>query len=50
MNGLGPCDHVTLALYELHWLPVQQRVIFKLIFKLCVLMHLIHTGLSTYQI
>jgi len=40
--GLGPRDHVTPALYELHWLPVEQRVTF----KLCVLMHLIHTGRS----
>jgi hypothetical protein len=27
-------------LHELHWLPIQQRVTF----KLCVFMHLIHTG------
>ena len=40
--GLGPHDHVTPALYELHWLPVEQRVTF----KLCTLMHLIHTGCS----
>jgi len=40
--GLGPRDHVTPALYELHWLPVEQRVTF----KLCVLMHLIHTSRS----
>jgi hypothetical protein len=40
--GLGPRDHVTPALYELHWLPVEQRVTF----KLCVFMHLIHTGRS----
>ena len=40
--GLGPHDHVTAALYELHWLPVEQRVTF----KLCILMHLIHTGCS----
>ena len=40
--GLGPHDHVTPALYELHWLPVEQRVTF----KLCILMHLIHTGCS----
>ena len=38
--GLGPHDHVTPALYELHWLPVEQRVTF----KLCILMHLIHTA------
>ena len=40
--GLGPRDHVTPALYELHWLPVKQRVTF----KHCTLMHLIHTGCS----
>ena len=41
--GLGPHDHVTPTLYELHWLPVEQRVTS---FKLCTLMHLIHTGCS----
>jgi hypothetical protein len=40
--GLGPRDHVTPALYELHWLPMEQRVTF----KLCVFMHLINTGHS----
>jgi len=40
--GLGPHDHVTPALYELHCLPVEQRVTF----KLCTLMHLIHIGCS----
>ena len=34
--GPGPHDHVTPALYELHWLPVEQRVTF----KLCTLLHL----------
>ena len=33
-------DHVTPALKQLHWLPVAGRI--KL--KLCLLMHLIHTG------
>ena len=28
--GLGPRDHVTPALYELQWLPIGQRVTFKL--------------------
>ena len=27
---LGPRDHVTLALYELHWLPIAERIKFKL--------------------
>jgi hypothetical protein len=40
--GLGPRDHVTPALYELHWLPIEQRVTF----KLCVFVHLVHTGRS----
>jgi hypothetical protein len=37
--GLGPHDHVMPALYKLHWLSVELRMIF----KLCTLMHLIHT-------
>jgi hypothetical protein len=41
--ALGPYDHVTPALRELHWLPVEQRIILKLI---CTLMHLVHTGRS----
>jgi hypothetical protein len=40
--GLGPRAHVSPALYELHWLPMEQR----LTFKLCVFMYLIHTGPS----
>ena len=35
---LAPHDHVTAALRHLHWLPVQYR----LTYKLCLLMHLIH--------
>ena len=31
-------DHVTTALCQLHWLPVQYRITY----KLCLLMHLIH--------
>src|SRR6218665_228483 len=33
--NLGPRDHVTPALYELHWLPIQSRIQF----KLCLLVH-----------
>ena len=33
-------DHVTPALRQLHWLPVDRRVDF----KLCIMMHAIHTG------
>ena len=32
---LPPRDHVTVALQTLHWLPVRQRITY----KLCVLMH-----------
>jgi len=35
---LGPHDHVSNALHDLHWLPVQQRITY----KLCLLMHLVH--------
>ena len=27
---LGPCDHVTSALQQLHWLPVSERITYKL--------------------
>ena len=37
---LSPRDHVTSTLRELHWLPVPYRITY----KLCLLMHLIHTG------
>jgi hypothetical protein len=39
ITGLRSRDHVTPALLQLHWLPVQYRIIY----KLCVLMHLAHT-------
>ena len=32
---LGPRDHVTPAMYELHWLPIAERIKF----KLCLLVH-----------
>jgi len=35
---LGPRDHVSNALRDLHWLHVQQRITY----KLCLLMHLVH--------
>jgi len=35
---LGPRDHVSNALRDLHWLPVQQRITY----KLCLLAHLVH--------
>jgi hypothetical protein len=33
-------DHITPILKSLHWLPVNQRILY----KLCLLMHLIHTN------
>ena len=35
---LGPRDHVSNALRDLHWLPVQQKITC----RLCLLMHLVH--------
>ena len=37
---LGPRDHVSNALRDLHWMPVQQRITH----KLCLLMHLVHNN------
>ena len=37
--GLRTCDHVTPTLKELHWLPVN----FRITYKLCYLMYLVHT-------
>ena len=42
IRGLGPRDHVTPSLRDLHWLPLEQRITF----KLCSLMHLVNTGHS----
>jgi len=36
--NLSLCDHVKPALTQLHWLPVEQRIIY----KLCLFMHHIH--------
>jgi hypothetical protein len=36
LTGTGRCDHITPVLKSLHWLPVQQRILFKtllLVFK-----------------
>ena len=38
--NLGIRDHMTSALKQLHWLPV----VYRIKFKICLLMHLIHTG------
>ena len=40
ITGTGTREHITLALQSLHWLPIK----FRIIFKLCVLMHLVHIG------
>jgi len=40
VTGIGLRDHVTPALQQLHWLPVQYRITF----KLCLLMHKIYTN------
>jgi len=37
---LGPRDQVSNALRDLHWLPVQHRITY----KLCLLMHLVHNN------
>ena len=37
---LRPCDHVTPALRELHWLPIAERIDF----KLCLLVHKVLVG------
>jgi len=41
---LAPHDHVTAALRHLHWLPVQYRITY----KLCLLMHLVHIHKAPY--
>ena len=38
---LGPYGHVTATLKDRHWLPIEQRIVF----KLCVLMHQVYIGL-----
>ena len=42
VSGLRLRDHVTLSLRELHWLPIRYRIIF----KLCLMMHHAHIGRS----
>jgi hypothetical protein len=37
---LGPRDHVSAALHELHWLPIRKRIQY----KLCLLAHNVRTG------
>ena len=40
ITGTGTREHITPALRSLHWLPVK----FRITFKLCVFMHLVHIG------
>ena len=40
--NLRPREHITAALRELHWLPIRQRITF----KLCLTMHNVHVGHS----
>ena len=44
--GLRPRDHVTSALRELHWLPITQRIQY----KLCLLVHNASTGQASNYI
>jgi len=44
--NLKPCEHVTASLKQLHWLPVKQRVQY----KLCMIMYSIHFGLAPLYI
>jgi len=43
VTRLGPRDHFSNALRSLHWLPVQERITY----KLCLLMHLVHNNRVT---
>jgi len=47
IRSVGPRGHVTSTLRDLHWLPSEQRIIF----KMCSLMHLFNTetGLNIYE-
>jgi len=44
--GLGPRDHTSDAQRELHWLPIEQHITY----KLCVLMHAVVTGTAPQYI
>ena len=37
---MGPCDQVSAALHELHWLPIRKRIDY----KLCLLAHNVRIG------
>ena len=38
--NLRPSDHITPALQQLHWLPIESRITY----KLCLIMQLVHTN------
>ena len=40
VTGLGPRDHISNAQQELHWLPIEQRITY----KLSVMMHAVVRG------
>ena len=44
--NLKPCEHVTALFKQLHWLPVKQRVQY----KLCIIMYSIQFGLAPLYI
>ena len=44
--NLKPCEHVTVSLKQLHWLPLKQRVQY----KQCMIMYSIHFGLAPLYI
>ena len=46
VSGLQPRDHVTSSLRELHWLSIRYRIIY----KLCLMMHNAHVGRSSRYI
>ena len=46
VSGLRPRNHVTSSLRELHWLSTRYRIIF----KLCHMMHNAHVGLNARYI
>jgi len=40
--NLRQSDHITPALQQLHWLPIESRITFT--YKLCLIMHLVYTN------
>jgi len=44
VKDLGPRDHITPSMRQLHWLPIQARITF----KICLLLYNIYTGSSPH--